>query len=583
MTMIPENSRVQDYVQKTQHPRIDILRVDCDAMWSDEQAVICTTPLSCFTLSCGKQKFWPASSTPCRVDPTIRKEKEENKPCSVGVLLRASRATMADMLVGPLVSLLKEKASSYLLDQYKVMQGMEEQREILGRRLPAILDRRGASRSGVSAWLHALKKVSYEAIDVFDEFKYEALRREARRKGHYSMLSMDVVSLFPDHNRVVFRYRMGKKLRSIVQAIEVLLKEMKAFGFTTQKQEVPPLMMLRQADSIMVDSEKDLLSRSRNEEKNKIVKILLEQDGNGVVPMLIYNDPEVQKHFSFLRWCCVSEDFDIVTIAHKICQRHEEDREKTLQDFRNELSGKRYLIVLDDWGKLMTCLKQGDKGSAILTTTRNVEVARVMTMGAPEAYYLENLGHKYMKEIILSRAFSVQKPKHEELDVILNKVVDRCGSESIWLYVEHQNFSVTELPFKPMHLQHLRYLNMSDNWQMEELPQEISLLYNLLTMDLSFCSSLRRLPNDLKYMRSLRHLYTNGCRSLQYMPPDLGQLTSLQTLIYFVVGATSGCSTVCELQNINLGGELYLNGLKKMQLKSMQKLPALEVKRSLHT
>ncbi|KAF0932707.1 hypothetical protein E2562_012002 [Oryza meyeriana var. granulata] len=139
---------------------------------------------------------------------------------------------MAEMLIGPLVSLLKEKVSSYLVDQYKVMQGMEEQRDILARRLPAILDviedaEKGASRPGVAAWLEALKNVSYEAIDVFDEFK------------------------------------MSKKLSKVVQAMDVLVKEMNDFGFT-QRQQVTPSMQWRQTDSTMVDSDKDIASRSRN-------------------------------------------------------------------------------------------------------------------------------------------------------------------------------------------------------------------------------------------------------------------------------------------------------------------------------
>ena len=79
----------------------------------------------------------------------------------------------ASLVVGPLVSLLKDKVSSSLLDQYNEMEGMEKQRTILERKLPAILDvmadaEMQASRRGVKAWLEELKTVAYEANDVFE-------------------------------------------------------------------------------------------------------------------------------------------------------------------------------------------------------------------------------------------------------------------------------------------------------------------------------------------------------------------------------------------------------------------------------
>ncbi|CAN6197063.1 unnamed protein product [Urochloa humidicola] len=145
---------------------------------------------------------------------------------------------LATMVVGPLVSMVKEKASSLLLDQYQVMKGMEKQHEVLKRKLLAIVDviaaaeeQASTKREGAKAWLEKVRKVAYQANDVLDEFKYEALRRKAKTEGHYEENGMDVIKLFPSHSPIVFHYKMANKLRMILQEIDVLIAEMNAFRF----------------------------------------------------------------------------------------------------------------------------------------------------------------------------------------------------------------------------------------------------------------------------------------------------------------------------------------------------------------
>jgi hypothetical protein len=135
----------------------------------------------------------------------------------------------------------------------------------------------------------------------------------------------------------------------------------------------------------------------------------------------------------------VSDDFDVGTIASSICETNEKGREKSLRDLQSIISGKRYLIVLDDvwnqdadkWGKLMTCLKQGGKGSAVLTTTRDSKVAEIMTKGVNEAHKIEKLSDKHLREIVQSRAFSLQNPNSDELDRIFSRIVDRCAGSPL--------------------------------------------------------------------------------------------------------------------------------------------------------
>ncbi|XP_066337193.1 putative disease resistance protein RGA4 [Miscanthus floridulus] len=380
-------------------------------------------------------------------------------------LLSAPMAELAaSLVVGPLVSLLKDKVSSYLLDQYNVMEGMEKQCKILERNLPAILDviadaeKQASRRRGVKAWLEALKKVAYEANDVFDEFEYEALCRRAKKDGHITKLGMAGVKLFLTHNRVAFRCRMGNKLSGIVEAIKDLVEEMNVFGFDKFQLEAPAWNRWREMDSVIVDPE-NIVSRSREKERKKIIEILLSHQassgdllvlpivgmgglGKTTLAQLIYNDPQVKEHFQLLNWVCVSDDFDVRNLAIKICDcdPSKTTLETALNKLQEHLRGKRYLLVLDDvwnkdidkWRKLKACLNQGGVGSAILTTTRDKEIAEFMGTVANNSSWKNKyhdvaiLDIEFIHEIIETRAFGLRKTKPEELVKLVGPIAERC-------------------------------------------------------------------------------------------------------------------------------------------------------------
>ncbi|KAG2625031.1 putative disease resistance protein RGA4 [Panicum virgatum] len=327
---------------------------------------------------------------------------------------------LATMVVGRLVSMVKEKASSYLLDQYRVMEGLEKQHKLLERKLPAILDviadaeeQAAAKREGAKAWLEEVRNVAYQANDVLDEFKYEALRRKAKKEGHYKDLGMDVIKLFPSHNRAAFLHRMGNKLRIILQELDVLIAEMNAFRFKFRPGPQVPINYLRQNSADIIDDPMKIATRSRDKEKHKVVKTLLDAASNvnltifPIVAMggmgkttlaqLVYNDPEIKNHFQLRLWVCVSDNFDVDSLTERIIKENDcqANGNSALDKLQNAISGKRYLLVLDDvwnrdeahkWEKLMMGTGKG-------------------------SYELGSLDEKFIEEIIKSKAFSSKQER----------------------------------------------------------------------------------------------------------------------------------------------------------------------------
>uniref|UniRef100_A0A0D9W1D6 Uncharacterized protein n=1 Tax=Leersia perrieri TaxID=77586 RepID=A0A0D9W1D6_9ORYZ len=505
------------------------------------------------------------------------------------------------MVAGPLVSMVKEKASSYLLEQYKVMEGMEEQHEILKRKLPAILDviadaeeQAAKHRQGVKAWLEALRKVAYEANDFFDEFKYEALHRKA--KGHYKKLGIGVIKLIPTHNRVMFHYKMGNKLSKIVNAIEVLIAEMNAFRFEFRP-EPPMSLKWRKTDSRISGHSMDIANRSRAEDKQKIVNKLLAQASNvdlTVIPIvgmggmgkttlaqLIYNDPEIQKHFQLLLWLCVSDNFDVDFLVKNIVEevrkaKNDDKRTKNSlpkskveatpkekndgdnkilpqDELKEVVGGQRYLLVLDDvwnreaikWEGLKSYLQHGGSGSSVLTTTRDQSIAQLMAP-TQEAYNLKSLNESFIKEIIERRAFSPQQERPPEL-LEMDYEIDVEMLIQLWMangFIPEQQGECPEIIGKrifselvsrsffedvkgiPFEFHHIKYRKVT--CKIHDLMHDVA----QSSMGKESAAISRKLSKTEDFPYSARHLYLSGYRPEAVLNASLEkEYTGIQTLI----------------------------------------------------
>ncbi|CBI40165.3 unnamed protein product, partial [Vitis vinifera] len=147
----------------------------------------------------------------------------------------------------------------------------------------------------------------------------------------------------------------------------------------------------------------DLLLKDEAGEDNFRVLPIVGIGGTGktTLAQLICQDEAVMKLFDPIAWVCISEERDVAKISKAVLHAVSPNQNIDLMDFNivqhslgEILTQKRFLLVLDDvwninsyeqWNSLQIPLNCGEKGSKIIITTRNANVAR--SMGAYDRCY----------------------------------------------------------------------------------------------------------------------------------------------------------------------------------------------------
>ncbi|XP_077216187.1 putative disease resistance protein RGA3 [Tasmannia lanceolata] len=376
-----------------------------------------------------------------------------------------------DIFVSPIV----DRAVSNLEGAIKVINnlllGTDEEIKNLSSTLSTIqavlqdAEEQQVTSNEVKDWLRKLKDVAYDADDVVEEFATDVLRlkleggNQFRKRKHqvYNFFSALLSSIpFLSRDKTIVQ-----KIKEIQERLDKIAKERHDLhlrhGDGGRRSEIK-----RQSLTSSIINESNIFGRDND--KEKIVKLLLDESASSssssssskdisVIPIVgigglgkttlaqfIYNDERVGDHFSVRGWVCVSEDFDMCRITKAImesvtknsCDLNEIDPLQVR--LKEELSGKRFLLVLDDvwhvnpndWQRLQSPFSFGEKGSRIIVTTRSYRVSRIM--GTIPDYNLVCLDEDNGWTLFTQRAFIVgSSDVSPNLVAIGKEIVKKCN------------------------------------------------------------------------------------------------------------------------------------------------------------
>ncbi|XP_021834586.1 putative disease resistance RPP13-like protein 1 [Prunus avium] len=301
----------------------------------------------------------------------------------------------------------------------------------------------------VRKWLDELKHAVFDAEDLLDEIDTEALRRKLEGEDQIDKLTNKVWNFLSSHNH--FYQSMNVKIQELLQRLESFVQQKSILGLREGagkqvSQRTPTTSLVHEPcfhgrDEVIEKFSKVLLSDDASKDDVSVLTIVgMGGVGKTTLARMLYNDDKVKSHFTFQAWACISEDYDAIRITKTLLESVTSkpctttDLNLLQVELREQLRGKKFLFVLDDlwnedytdWKFLQTPFTSGARGSKVIITTRNTNVASIM-QNVP-IQYLEPLSNEDCWLLLAKHAFGNENySAHPNLEEIGKQIARKCN------------------------------------------------------------------------------------------------------------------------------------------------------------
>ncbi|XP_047981421.1 putative disease resistance protein RGA3 isoform X3 [Salvia hispanica] len=349
------------------------------------------------------------------------------------------------VLLDNLSSLLKEEIGLILGVDYE----MKKLRSTLTT-IQAVLedaeDKQIKSKA-IRQWLQKLTALAYEIDDILDDCNTHVskLNHSHSKHSRYSL------------KKIMYRHNIARRMKQVNKIAGDVATERANFHLREMPVHRPREVALasRETASLLNHSHQIY---GREEDKHMIVKMLVndvkEKQEMSVLPIvgvgglgkttlaqLVFNDPQVEEHFDLRIWVCVSDNFEIKTLAKAMIESATgsgkawdlQHLDAAVRHLWELLSKKRYLIVMDDvwndhqnkWFELRDILSCGSVGSSVIVTTRQKKVADIMR--TLPCHHPRGLSDEHCWALLQQRAFVPREEVSPQLEIIGKQIVKKCA------------------------------------------------------------------------------------------------------------------------------------------------------------
>ncbi|PPD81907.1 hypothetical protein GOBAR_DD21173 [Gossypium barbadense] len=307
---------------------------------------------------------------------------------------------MAEVLLGAILEEAVSKANSIATNQISRIWNFKKE-----------LTRLGDSLEMMEAFLQDAEEM---------QTKKDAIRNQIRRK---------VLDFLSSNNSILYRLKMAKKIKDILETLDGLNKDTSSFGLQQRATEhVSPVPRRSNVETFSVMDDSTIVGREND--ISKVVDLLVNPKDKQVVSVvpivgmaglgktalakLVY-DLRVKRHFDVKSWVFVSDHFDVKKILGAMFEQLTGDRhtsmpenmdammmklKEKIEQAKGEKDQIKYLLVLDDvwdvkkWEDLKLCLKgiSTNGGNGVIVTTRKEDVAITMQALSDQRHQPGRLG-----------------------------------------------------------------------------------------------------------------------------------------------------------------------------------------------